>query len=196
MTDDTAQAATPDTQAATGQPEQPNVAAPTTTTQPEWTLDAALAKIKELNNENAKHRNAAKAAEKAAELAEAEKLAEQGKYKELWEKTKSQLDEYEPMKARLSELTERTVAANEARIKAIPDGMKGLVPEYDDPFKLSAWLDANSAVFQRPAAPSLDAGAGGTVAGNGVDEAKARARAIRVGVDPDLYIQAQKSATR
>lgn len=192
MTDDTTQAVTPETQAATGQPEQPNTVAQTAA--PEWTLDAALAKIKELNNENAKHRNAAKAAEKAAELAEAAKLAEQGKYKELYESSQAKLADYEPMQARLQELTERTTAANAARINTIPEAMKGLVPDYDDPFKLAAWLDANSAVFQKPVVPSLDAGAGGSNAGNGVDEARERARAVRLGLNPDLYIQAQKSA--
>ena len=179
---------TPDTQAATGQPEQPNTVAQTSST--EWTLDAALAKIKELNNENAKHRTAAKAAEKAAAEAEAARLAEQGKYKELWEQSRAQLDEYEPMKARLQELTERTQQANEARIKAIPDNMKGLVPEYDDPFKLSAWLDANSAVFQKPQAPSLDAGAGGnrngaTVSDDVINELAARWRVKPEYIDRD-----------
>ena len=155
---------TPDTQAAAGQPEQPNTAAQTTTT--EWTPEAAAAEIKKLRNEAGKYRKEREAAEKAAAEADAARLAEQGKYKELWEKSQAQLNEYEPMKARLQELTERTQQANEARIKAIPDSMKGLVPEYDDPFKLSAWLDANQTVFQKPPAPSLDAGAGGN-RGNG-----------------------------
>ena len=182
---------TPDTQAAAGQPLEQNTAAQTTTT--EWTLDAALAKIKELNNENAKHRTAAKAAEKAAADADAARLAEQGKYKELWEKSQAQLNEYEPMKARLSELTERTQQANEARIKAIPDSMKGLVPEYDDPFKLSAWLDANSAVFQKPQAPSLDAGAGGNRNGAAVSDEVINELAARWRVKPE-YIDRESAA--
>ena len=182
---------TPDTQAATGQPEQPNTVAQTSST--EWTLDAALAKIKELNNENAKHRTAAKAAEKAAAEAEAARLAEQGKYKELWEQSRAQLDEYEPMKARLQELTERTQQANEARIKAIPESMRGLVPDYDDPFKLSAWLDANSAVFQKPQAPSLDAGAGGNRGGATVSDDVINELAARWRVKPE-YIDREAAA--
>lgn len=189
---DTTQAVNPETQAATGQQEESAQEQPNTGQQTEWTLDAALAEIKNLRNENAKHRNAAKAAEKARADEAAKALAEQGKFKELYEQAQARLTALEPLEARVQELTERTQAANEKRINAIPETMRGLVPEYDDPFKLAQWLDANSAVFAKTLAPSLDAGAGGNVAGNAVDEAKLRAQAIRLGVDPVKYIEARK----
>ena len=86
-------------------------------------------------------------------------------------------------------------AANERRIAAIPEQMRTLVPEYDDPLKLAAWLDANAAVFSRPAPPPMDGRAGGNGGGPLLDEAAIKAQAIRLGLDPEgYYRQAQKSA--
>lgn len=179
----------PDTQAVEGQQteqEQPN---PGTT----WTLDAALAELKKANAEAAKWRTQVRATERQAEEAAKKQAEEQGKYKELYEAAESKLTGYEPMRARLEELTEQVKAANEKRIAAIPETMRGLVPDYDDPFKLAQWLEANSAVFTKPPAPQLNGGAGGSVAGNAVDEAKLRAQAVRLNIDPEKYIEAQRA---
>jgi hypothetical protein len=71
--------------------------------------------------------------------------------------------------------------------------MRGLVPDYDDPFKLSAWLDANSAVFQKPQAPSLDAGAGGNRNGAAVSDDVINELAARWRVKPE-YIDREAAA--
>lgn len=168
--------------------EQPNTGQDTGT----WTLDAAVVEIGKLRKEAAQHRTAAKAAERDREKAQAAALAEQGKYKELYEAAQAKVAAMEPALARLDAVIAATTEANERRLAAIPDGMKSLVPDYDDPLKLAAWLDANSAVFQKPIPPKMDAGAGGNSGGPVVDEAKLAAQAVRIGVDPKLYIEAHK----
>lgn len=170
--------------------EQPNTGQDTGT----WTLDAALAEIKKLNSEAAKYRVAARTAEKAKAEAEAAAMAEQGKFKELYEQAQAKLAELEPAQAKLDELIAAAQAANQKRIDALPDTLKGLVPDYDDPLKLAAWLDANSAVLQKQPAPALDGKAGGAGGAAAVDEAALKARAVRLGLNPDLYVQAHKQS--
>lgn len=166
MTDTTpAPAATPEPQAGDGQQttaavqEQSHTEpdAPATT----WTLDAALTEMKKLRDEAAKYRKEKQAEVKARETAEAATMAEQGKYKELYEKVAPKLSDYDAIKERYDALIAQVQAANEKRIAAIPEQMRSLVPEYDDPQRLAAWLDANAAVFAKPVAPSLDGRAGG-----------------------------------
>ena len=191
-----AQAATPEPQVGDGKAdetvaqEQPNTGQASST----WTLDAALAEIKKLNAESAKYRVAAKQAEKAKADAEAAALAEQGEFKKLYEQAQAKLAELEPAQAKLDELIAAAQAANQKRVDALPDAMKSLVPDYDDPLKLAAWLDANSAVFQKQPAPVLDGKAGGAGGGAAVDEAALKAQAVRLGLNPDLYVQAQKQS--
>ena len=195
MTDTTpAQAATPEPQAGDGQqePKQPDTAqdAPA----PTWTLDEAMAEIKRLREEAGKYRREKQAEVKARETAEAAALTEQGRYKELYDRAAPKLAEYETLKEKLDALIAQAQAANERRIAAIPDAMRGLVPDYDDPLKVAAWLEANSAVFVKAPAPGLDGRAGGNGGGPTVNEAAERARAVRLGLDPDQYLQAQRSA--
>lgn len=182
-TDDTTQVVTPEPQAGEGQQIEP--IQPKTEPETTWTLDAALAKIKELNNENAKHRKEKTAAEKAKAEAEANALAEQGRYKELFEKSQPKLNEYDTLKERYDALIAQVQDANARRIAAIPDSMKSLVPEYDDPQRLAAWLDANSAVFQKPTAPSLDGRAGGNSGSVAVTDDEIKQLAARWRVQPE-----------
>jgi hypothetical protein len=65
--------------------------------------------------------------------------------------------------------------------------MKSLVPEYDDPLKLAAWLDANAAVFSRPAPPPLDGRAGGNGTPATVTDDEVNEFAARWGIDPRAY---------
>jgi hypothetical protein len=62
-------------------------------------------------------------------------MAEQGKYKELYQSVKAKADAADALQERLDAITAQAQAANERRIAAIPDAMKSLVPEYDDPLK-------------------------------------------------------------
>lgn len=191
MTDTTpAPAATPEPQAGDGKQttaavqEQPHTEPDATATT--WTLDAALAEMKKLRDEAAKYRKEKQAEVKAREAAEAAALAEQGNYKALYEKVTPKISEYDTLKERYDALIAQVQAANEKRIAAIPEQMRSLVPEYDDPQRLAAWLEANAAVFSKPAAPSLDGRAGGNgTAGAAITDEEIEQLAARWRVKPE-----------
>jgi multidrug efflux pump subunit AcrA (membrane-fusion protein) len=189
-----APAATPEAQAADGQqmePEQTNSehAQALSPEQLRAELDAA-------RKEAASYRTKLRQTEKQATDAEAKRLAEQGEYRTLYESVKAKADAADALQERLDAITAQAQAANERRIAAIPDTMRSLVPEYDDPLKLAAWLDANAAVFSRPTPPPLDGRAGGN-GGPLLDEAAIKAQAVRLGLDPEgYYRQAQQSAIK
>ena len=178
----TAPAATPEAQAADGQqmePEQTNSEhAPLSPEQLRAELEAA-------RKEAASYRTKLRQTEKAKTDAETAAMAEQGKYKELYESVKAKADAADALQERLDALMTQAQAANERRINAIPEQMRTLVPEYDDPLKLAAWLDANAAVFSRPAPPPMDGRAGGNGTPATVTDAEVLDFANRMGVRPE-----------
>ena len=187
----TAPAATPEAQAADGQqmePEQTNSehAQALSPEQLRAELDAA-------RKEAASYRTKLRQTEKQATDAEAKRLAEQGEYRTLYESVKAKADAADALQERLDAITAQAQAANERRIAAIPDAMKSLVPEYDDPLKVAAWLDANAAVFSRPAPPPLDGRAGGNGTPATVTDEEVRAYAARMRLDPE-YVDRAKLA--
>jgi multidrug efflux pump subunit AcrA (membrane-fusion protein) len=178
----TAPAATPEAQAADGQqmePEQTNSehAQALSPEQLRAELDAA-------RKEAASYRTKLRQTEKQATDAEAKRLAEQGEYRTLYESVKAKADAADALQERLDAITAQAQAANERRIAAIPDHMRSLVPEYDDPLKLAAWLDANAAVFSRPTPPPLDGRAGGNGTPAIVTEDEVNEYAARWGLNP------------
>ena len=178
----TAPAATPEAQAADGQqtePEQTNSehAQALSPEQLRAELDAA-------RKEAASYRTKLRQTEKAKTDAETAAMAEQGKYKELYEAVRAKADERDALQERLDAITAQAQAANERRINAIPEHMRSLVPEYDDALKLAAWLDANAAVFSRPAPPPLDGRAGGNGTPATVTDAEVLDFATRMRIDP------------
>ena len=183
MSDTTpAPAATPEAQAADGQqmePEQTNSehAQALSPEQLRAELDAA-------RKEAASYRTKLRQTEKQATDAEAKRLAEQGEYRTLYESVKAKADAADALQERLDAITAQAQAANERRVAAIPDGMKSLVPEYDDPLKLAAWLDANAAVFSRPTPPPLDGRAGGNGTPAMVTDDEVNEYAARWGLNP------------
>ena len=183
MSDTTpAQAATPEAQAADGQqtePEQTNSehAQALSPEQLRAELDAA-------RKEAASYRTKLRQTEKAKTDAETAAMAEQGKYKELYQSAKAKADAADALQERLDAITAQAQAANERRIAAIPEHMRSLVPEYDDALKLAAWLDANAAVFSRPAPPPLDGRAGGNGTPATVTDAEVLDFATRMRIDP------------
>lgn len=177
-----APAATPEAQAADGQQMEPEQAnsdhAPLTPEQ--WRAEAEAAR-----KEAGKYRTQLRAQEKATADAEAKRLAEQGEYRTLYESVKAKADAADALQERLDALMTQAQAANERRINAIPEQMRTLVPEYDDPLKLAAWLDANAAVFSRPAPPPMDGRAGGNGTPATVTDAEVLDFANRMGVRPE-----------
>lgn len=117
--------------------------------------------IDELRKESASYRIAAKAREAELVRAEETKLAEQQKWQELAELRAKEVDALKPERERrevLEGFVRDTVAK---RIEALPEAYRTLVPEYDDPVKTLAWLDANAGKLITPRPPTLDAGVRG-----------------------------------
>lgn len=114
-----------------------------------------------LRHENGKMRNRAKEIEQEARKREQERLAQEGKWRELAETRQKQLDELNPYRERAESLESMIRQSNETRVEMIPDEWKSVVPTDYSPERLSAWLDANLERLRTPKAPNLDGGAGG-----------------------------------
>ena len=190
MTDTTpAPAATPEAQAADGQQteqEQPN-----SEHAHALSPEQLRAELEAARKEAAKYRTELRQTQRAKTEAETAAMAEQGKYKELYQSVKAKADAADALQERLDALMTQAQAANERRINAIPEQMRSLVPEYDDPLKLAAWLDANAAVFSRPAPPPLDGRAGGNGTPAVVTEDEVNEYAARWGLDARHIDRAQ-----
>ena len=191
MSDIAAETATTPTETVTTQPATGDGKIQTEPAQPLRTLETAEQRIKELNAENLRLRKQSDAAAKAKTDAEAAVMAEQGKFKELYQSAKAKADAADALQERLDAITAQAQSANERRVAAIPDAMKSLVPEYDDPLKLAAWLDANAAVFSRPTPPPLDGRAGGNGTPAVVTEDEVNEYAARWGLDARHIDRAQ-----
>jgi len=184
----TAPAATPEAQAADGQQMEPEQ---TNSEHAQLSPEQLRAELEAARKEAASYRTKLRQTEKAVTDAEAKRLAEQGEYRALYESVKAKADAADALQERLDAITAQAQAANERRIAAIPESMKSLVPEYDDPLKLAAWLDANAAVFSRPAPPPLDGRAGGNGTPAVVTEDEVREYAARWGLDARHIDRAQ-----
>ena len=191
MSDIAAETATTPTETVTTQPATGDGKIQTEPAQPLRTLETAEQRIKELNAENLRLRKQSDAAAKAKTDAEAAVMAEQGKFKELYQSAKAKADAADALQERLDAITAQAQAANERRINAIPEQMRSLVPEYDDPLKLAAWLDANAAVFSRPTPPPLDGRAGGNGTPAMVTDDEVNEYAARWGIDARHIDRAQ-----
>ena len=178
----TAPAATPEAQAADGQQMEPEQ----TNSEHAQALspEQLRAELEAARKEAASYRTKLRQTEKAKTDAETAAMAEQGKYKELYEAVRAKADERDALQERLDAITAQAQAANERRIAAIPEHMRSLVPEYDDALKLAAWLDANAAVFSRPTPPPLDGRAGGNGTPATVTDAEVLDFATRMRIDP------------
>ena len=177
-----APAATPEAQAADGQQMEPEQA--NSEHAPALSPEQLRAELEAARKEAASYRTKLRQTEKAKTDAETAAMAEQGKYKELYEAVRAKADERDALQERLDAITAQAQAANERRIAAIPENMRSLVPEYDDALKLAAWLDANAAVFSRPAPPPLDGRAGGNGTPATVTDAEVLDFATRMRIDP------------
>ena len=126
---------------------------------PEW----ARKELLDLRKENGDRRIAAKKAEEDQRRAEAERLKEQNDYKTLAERYAAELDALRPLADKASVYEKQAAETLKRRIDALPEHVRGAVPEYDDPLKVIGWLDANAAVLSLPTPPPTDAGVRGAV---------------------------------
>jgi ATPase subunit of ABC transporter with duplicated ATPase domains len=110
-------------------------------------------KLREYEQQQAEMTTAQKAAKE-------KELAEQQKWQTLAEQRAQELEALTPYKQRYEAMIENVAATNAKRIEAVPETMRTLIPEYEDPLKLAGWLDANADKLTKPTAPNLDSGAG------------------------------------
>jgi hypothetical protein len=104
--------------------------------------------------------------EKAAQDKDAETLAKNQEWEKLANQYKAELDSKASIESEAKRYRDRLEADNLARIERIPEDKRSLIPEYDDPVKLGAWLTANEVTLTgtvKPIAPNLGGGAGGNV---------------------------------
>ena len=145
--------------------------------------------VQELRQEAAEWRTKFRSIEEKMTEREKQELAEQEKWQELAQKNEARVKELEPVAERYEAMLERLQESNKKRIDALPEAMRSLVPEYDDPSKLAAWLDANADKLRKPQAPSLNGGAGGgdRPGSNVVLNEQQRAMARKLGVTDEDY---------
>jgi multidrug efflux pump subunit AcrA (membrane-fusion protein) len=92
-----------------------------------------------------------------------QKLAEEKRWQELAEQRQVEIEKLTSIQDQVTRYQSALQATNEARLAQIPEDKLTLVPEYDDPVKLGAWLDANIAIItepSKPRPPSLNGGSG------------------------------------
>lgn len=117
------------------------------------------------------------------------RLQEEGNYRELAQKHAADLESLKPLAERAQALEAIIRESNEARMKAVPENMRNLIPVDYAPERLQAWLNANEALLRRSPAPDFDAGAGGSggSASTKLTEEQ-RAMAKRFGMTEEQYI--------
>jgi hypothetical protein len=127
------------------------------------TLEDLQRQIAELRRENASHRKSKKDAEEATQKAQADALAEQGKYKELYEQQAAQISTLKPVQEQYSALAAQVASQIEAQIKDWPQEVKTFDPGSDAPIdQRLAWLEKS-----KPLIAKLQEQARGTNPGNG-----------------------------
>ncbi len=117
--------------------------------------------VQQLRQEAANYRTQIKKQEAAQQKAREAELAQKEEWKQLAEERAAQLAEYTPIKEQYEAMIDNLKASNEKRIETVPEDRRSLIPEYSDPSKLAAWLDANAALLSmKPQAPNIDGAAG------------------------------------
>ncbi len=127
---------------------------------PSWAQDM----IRSLRDEAASRRVALKQHEAESRKREQQRLAEEGKWRELAESRADELSNLAPYRERAEKLESMLMDSNTQRIEQIPESMRTLIPSDYAPEQLARWLDANLSHLTRPTAPKLD---GGTAGGGG-----------------------------
>lgn len=117
--------------------------------------------VQELRQEAASWRTKLREVEQNDKDAEVARLEEQKEWQTLAETRASEVNELTVYKDKYDGMVDSIAQNNVKRVEAVPESMRGLVPDFDDPIKLSGWLDANTQLLAKPTAPSLDGSAGG-----------------------------------
>lgn len=150
------------------------------------------ARIRELTKEAEKYRKDKAAIERQRKADEEARLAQNQEFEKLATGYKTELDALKPRAERLDAMETFLTESAQKRIAALPKQYQSLVPEYDDPLKTLAWLDANASVLGLQAL--ADTGAGQT--GDRAAQVKLTPEEERViaktGVSREKYIEQKK----
>lgn len=106
------------------------------------------------------------------ETANRKKLEEQGDFTAVKTDLMAQIENLKPTAARAAALEQIIRDSNEARIKAVPEQYRAMIPADYPPEKLQGWLNANEALLSKPPPPNFDAGAGAGGSGGKGDVVK------------------------
>lgn len=156
--------------------------------------------VESLRQEAAKYRTQAKAVEEAQAKAEEERLKNEKKFQELAQLKEAEANSLRPYKERLDAILATLADSNKKRLDQLPDNMKALVPEYDDPARLATWLETNWQVLTgKPTyVPGLNGGAG-----NGQPRAPQITLsddelmvAQKMGLSPEVYLKAKTAKAK
>jgi hypothetical protein len=148
---------------------------------------AAQELIRQLREENGKHRQEVRKQKEAADKAEREKLTQQGEWKAAYERVTAELEPLKTKAERAEAIEAFMAKAVKARIDSLPEQYRALVPKYDDPLKTLEWLDTSASLLTPPKAPSLDAGAKGTGGGSAPLTADEQAMARRMNLTDEQF---------
>lgn len=116
------------------------------------------ARFSEVVSERNKALDDLKKLQQQLEKQEKAKLEEQGNFKKLAEDAQTALSAASPVVEKYRALEAKAKERNEARIKALPEHARKLVPPTSDPLELQAWLDDAEPVFKLPNPADTDAG--------------------------------------
>lgn len=157
--------------------------------------------IEELRRENAKYRIEKKKAEDAARKAEEDKLTAQAEWKTLAEQRAARLAELEKVAEQKDAIESAFNAGLEARLKAIPeDKRKRLVEPVRktmSALEFAAWLDANEGDLKAVRPPNFDGGAGSQSATKTVDLTSEELEIVRkTGISPEAYAKRKAEIQR
>lgn len=96
----------------------------------------------------------------AIETASRKKLEEQGNFSELKTQLQAEIEALRPTAQRAEALEKIIRDSNEARIKAVPEQYRAMIPAEYPPEKLQTWLNANETLLSKQPAPNFNAGEG------------------------------------
>lgn len=117
--------------------------------------------MSKVRNEAAGWRVKLREAEQKLKDADDARLAEDKEWETLAGQRATEIEELTPYKERYNNMVESVAESNTRRIEAVPESMRSMVPDFDDPLKVASWLDANSQLLVKPSAPTVNGNAGG-----------------------------------
>ncbi len=115
-------------------------------------------RFNEVNEEKNRALDELKKLQKQLADQEKSKLEEQGNFRKLADDAQAALSAATPVVEKYRALEAKAKARNEARVKALPEHARKLVPAISDPLELQAWLDEAEPIFKLPQPADTDAG--------------------------------------